>query len=72
MMLINVVTHLLTEKLTFWGERKDYFHYLSEGLGSLKTLDIPIKRVQGMNEVYYILISNMYISTHCASIILYM
>lgn len=39
------------EKLSFWGERKDYYHYMTENLSGLKTFDHMVKRVQGLTEV---------------------
>ncbi len=40
-----------TEKSSFWGERRDYWHYLSEGVGELKGLDSIVKIVQAQQQV---------------------
>ncbi len=40
-----------TEKSSFWGERRDYWHYLSEGVGELKALDSIVKIVQAQQQV---------------------
>lgn len=41
---------MFLEKQSFWGERKDYFHYLSEG--GIKSLDPLIKKVNSLAEVW--------------------
>lgn len=46
----TLYTHL-TEKSSFWGERRDYWHYLSEGIGELKALGSIIKKVQSQSQV---------------------
>jgi hypothetical protein len=38
--------HHQREKLSFWGDRRDYWNYLSEGVGRMKTLETIVKRVQ--------------------------
>ena len=38
------------EKQSFWGDRKDYFHYLTEG--GVKSLEPLIKKVTGSVEVW--------------------
>ena len=50
---------LLAEKVTFWGEKKDYYHYLTENVDGLKSLDQVIKKVQALTEV------QEYTDIHC-------
>lgn len=58
MIILNVFT--CTEKVNFWGERRDYWHYLTEGLGNMKELDSCVKIVQVLPQVGEIM---LYVST---------
>ncbi len=44
-------THALSEKSSFWGDKRDYWHYLSEGVGEIKALDSVVKIVQAQSQV---------------------
>ena len=48
------VYFFLLEKVNFWGERRDYWHYLSEVVSKMKTLDGCVKRVQGLSQVSHV------------------
>ncbi len=41
----------VSDKVSFWGERRDYWSYLSEVVSKMKTLDGCVKRVQGISQV---------------------
>ena len=47
----GVLDYSNVEKLSFWGERKDYWHWMAEVAGGIKTLEQLVKRVQGFSEV---------------------
>ena len=47
----GVLDYSIVEKLSFWGERKDYWHWMAEVAGGIKTLEQLVKRVQGFSEV---------------------
>lgn len=40
-----------TEKVSFWGERRDYWSYLNEGVGGMRTLGSITKQVQALPQV---------------------
>ena len=46
---------MVTEKLSFWGDRRDYWNYLSEGVGRMKTLETIVKRVQTLAHVSHMI-----------------
>lgn len=46
-----ILRHQQKEKVSFWGERRDYWHYLSEGVGSMKTFDAITKHVQTLTQL---------------------
>lgn len=46
-----IILSSFTEKVNFWGERRDYWHYLTEGLGNIKELDSCVKIVQALPQV---------------------
>ena len=51
---INMFSHVLlhiAEKMSFWGERRDYWSYLSESVGDMKTLDGCVKIIQALLQV---------------------
>ena len=37
--------------MSFWGERRDYWNYLSESVGEMKALDTIVKLVQTQPQV---------------------
>lgn len=39
------------EHVSFWGDRRDYWHYLSTGVGGMKQLDDIVKKVQSLAHV---------------------
>ena len=39
------------DKVSFWGERRDYWHYLSEEVGGVKSLGGITKQVQAIPQV---------------------
>ena len=47
---------MVTEKLSFWGDRRDYWNYLSEGVGHMKSLETIVKRVQTLAHVSHMII----------------
>jgi len=40
-----------TERVSFWGERRDYWSYLNEGVGGMRTLGNITKRVQALPQL---------------------
>eukprot|EP00731_Ephydatia_muelleri_P012846 Em0007g156a len=46
-----ILRHSLKERLSFWGERRDYWGYLSEGCAGNKALDPIIKHIQSSTQV---------------------
>ncbi|XP_019854093.1 PREDICTED: FYVE and coiled-coil domain-containing protein 1-like [Amphimedon queenslandica] len=49
--LESILRHGQKEKLSFWGERRDYYHYIMENLSGLKNFEQIVKRVQGLSEI---------------------
>ena len=47
----EILDQCLVEKLSFWGERKDYWHWMAEVAGGIKTLEQLVKKVQAISEV---------------------
>ena len=39
------------DKLSFWGERRDYWHFLSEAVGKMKGLEECVRRTQYLPQV---------------------
>lgn len=40
-----------TERSSFWGDRRDYYHYLTEHLSNLKDLEVVAKKILGFPQV---------------------
>ena len=53
--MVTVV--MATEKLSFWGDRRDYWNYLSEGVARMKSLEIIVKRVQTLAHVSHVTVT---------------
>lgn len=45
----------LSDKLSFWGDRRDYWNYLSEGIGRMKALETIVKQVQTLAHVSHVI-----------------
>ena len=45
---------ICTEKLSFWGERRDYFHYLSDQIADMKALESCCKKVNSYPKVGHV------------------
>ena len=48
---------MVTEKLSFWGDRRDYWNYLSEGVSRRKTLETVVKKVQSLAHVSHMTVT---------------
>ena len=46
---LHLPTH--AERSSFWGDRRDYYHYLTEQLSDLKDLEVVSKRILGFPQV---------------------
>lgn len=44
-----------SDKLSFWGDRRDYWNYLSEGIGRMKALETIVKQVQTLAHVSHVI-----------------
>jgi len=49
--LEGVLRHQQKERVSFWGERRDYWSYLNEGVGGMRTLGNITKRVQALPQL---------------------
>ena len=48
-----------TEKISFWGERKDYWHYMTEDLQGMRELSQSVKSIQAKPEVSSLLSTSL-------------
>ena len=55
--LACVFVVVVTEKLSFWGDRRDYWNYLSEGVARMKTLETIVKSVQTLAQVSHVTVT---------------
>ena len=51
----------LSDKLSFWGDRRDYWNYLSEGIGRMKALETIVKQVQTLAHVSHVIPSTSHV-----------
>ena len=47
-----LLTIFATERLNFWGERRDYYHYLTEQLSDMKDLEVVSKKILRFPQVW--------------------
>ena len=57
MVMVAMDIVVVTEKLSFWGDRRDYWNYLSEGVGRMKTLETIVKQVQTLAHVSHMILT---------------
>lgn len=48
--------------MSFWGDRRDYWHYLSEGIGRMKVLETIVKQVQTLAHVSHVILSTSHVT----------
>ena len=42
-----------SDKVNFWGEKRDYYHFLTQSISGRKDLEQEAKKIQGFPKVSY-------------------